>query len=145
MLLLSFAAGWLGIAQIGLLAGIYPGVWGTAQVAYGCISPYRLGRKGMIVAGMMLQGVAILLLPITTRFCMVGVLRWCCLGWVWLFVLSNAARSHLQCSRPGVACLSAEGVDRLWRDSAVTTRGHGSPGYWRTVWRAMGHRRNRAS
>src|SRR5439155_27191183 len=62
LLPLFFAASGLGIAQIGLLAGIYPGVWGTAQLFAGALSD-RLGRKGMIVVGMMLQGVAIILLP----------------------------------------------------------------------------------
>ena len=57
LLPLFFAAGGLGIAQIGLLAGIYPGVWGTAQLLTGALSD-RLGRKGLIVAGMMLQGVS---------------------------------------------------------------------------------------
>src|SRR2546425_5073808 len=49
LLPLFFAAGGLGIAQIGLLAGIYPGVWGTAQLLTGALSD-RFGRKGMIVA-----------------------------------------------------------------------------------------------
>src|SRR5215472_1985898 len=55
---LFFAARGLGIAQIGLLAGIYPGVWGVAQLLTGALSDH-LGRKGMIVAGMMLQGAAL--------------------------------------------------------------------------------------
>src|SRR2546421_5227611 len=35
---LFFAAGGLSIAQIGLLAGIYPGVWGVAQLLTGALS-----------------------------------------------------------------------------------------------------------
>jgi Na+/melibiose symporter-like transporter len=53
LLPLFFAAGGLSIAQIGLLAGIYPGVWGTAQLLTGGLSDH-LGRKGMIVVGMVL-------------------------------------------------------------------------------------------
>jgi hypothetical protein len=37
LLPLFFAAGGLGIAQIGLLAGIYPGVWGTTQLITGAL------------------------------------------------------------------------------------------------------------
>src|SRR5207245_11633696 len=43
------------------------GVWGTAQLLTGALSD-RIGRKGMIVAGMMLQGVAIGLLPLLHGF-----------------------------------------------------------------------------
>jgi hypothetical protein len=64
---LFFAAGGLSIAQIGLLAGVYPGVWGVAQLLTGALSD-RLGRKGMIVGGMMLQGMAIGLLPLVHGF-----------------------------------------------------------------------------
>src|SRR5213080_2227256 len=64
---LFFAVGGLSIAQIGLLAGIYPAVWGIAQLLTGALSD-RLGRKGMIVGGMLLQGVAIGLLPLTHGF-----------------------------------------------------------------------------
>ena len=52
-----------GLAQIGLLAGIYPGVWGMTQLLTGAL-PDRIGRKGMIVGGMVLQGIAIGLLPL---------------------------------------------------------------------------------
>src|SRR5206468_12172066 len=67
LLPLFFAAGGLGIAQIGLLAGIYPAIWGTAQLLTGALSD-RLGRKGLIVTGMMLQGAAIILLPFLHGF-----------------------------------------------------------------------------
>src|SRR6184192_3047964 len=64
---LFFAAGGLSIAQIGLLAGIYPGVWGATQLLTGALSD-RVGRKGMIVGGMLLQGVALGLLPLLHGF-----------------------------------------------------------------------------
>src|SRR5438094_7984854 len=49
LLPLFFAAGRLRLAQIGLLAGIYPGVWGTAQLFTGALSDH-LGRNAMIVS-----------------------------------------------------------------------------------------------
>src|SRR5207245_7607035 len=64
---LFFAAGGLSIAQIGLLAGIYPGVWGVAQLLTGALSD-RLGRKGIIVGGVILQGAGIGLLPLLHGF-----------------------------------------------------------------------------
>ena len=51
---LYFAAAGLAVEQVGLLAAIYPGVWGLAQLGTGALSD-RLGRKGMIVGGMWMQ------------------------------------------------------------------------------------------
>ena len=69
---LFFAAHGLSIAQIGLLAGIYPGVWGATQLLTGVLSD-RVGRKGMIAGGMLLQGVAIGLIPFTQGFALWAV------------------------------------------------------------------------
>jgi MFS family permease len=45
-------------SQVGLVAGLYPGVWGAAQVWTGHWSD-RVGRKPLIVAGMLLQAGAL--------------------------------------------------------------------------------------
>ena len=58
LLPLFFAAAGSDLAQIGLLAGIYPLVWGVAQLGTGALSD-RVGRKPPIVAGMSLQALAI--------------------------------------------------------------------------------------
>ncbi len=55
--LLHAAAG-LDLAAIGTLAAIYPAVWGLAQLVTGGLSD-RIGRKGLIVAGMWVQAVGI--------------------------------------------------------------------------------------
>ncbi|MGQ0609025.1 MAG: MFS transporter, partial [Chloroflexota bacterium] len=60
LLPLYFAATGLSIAQIAMLAAIYPGVWGLGQLATGALSD-RIGRKGLIVTGMFVQAVAIAL------------------------------------------------------------------------------------
>jgi MFS family permease len=52
------AAAGLSLGQIGLLAGAYPATWGIAQIATGALSD-RIGRKRLIVAGMLAQAVAI--------------------------------------------------------------------------------------
>jgi len=111
---LFFAAGGLGIAQIGLLAGIYPAVWGTAQLLTGALSD-RLGRKGMIVGGMILQGIAIGLLPLLHGFgwwaLTMGLLG---LGTALVYPTLLAAVSDV--AHPDWRA-SAVGVYRLWRDS----------------------------
>jgi MFS family permease len=45
-------------SQIGLVAGLYPAVWAVAQIGTGHLSD-RLGRKPLIVGGMLLQAVAL--------------------------------------------------------------------------------------
>ncbi len=114
LLPLFFAAGGLSIAQIGLLAGIYPGVWGTAQLLTGALSD-RLGRKGMIVAGMMLQAAAIILLPLLHGFASwaVGMVL---LGLGTALVYPTLLAAVSDVVHPEWRA-SAVGVYRLWRDS----------------------------
>ncbi|HEX6109827.1 MAG TPA: MFS transporter [Ktedonobacteraceae bacterium] len=114
LLPLFFAAGGLSIAQIGLLAGIYPGVWGAAQLVTGALSD-RLGRKVLIVAGMVLQGVAIILLPFLHGFwSWAGAMVLLGLGTSLVYPTLIAAISDV--AHPEWRA-SAVGVYRLWRDS----------------------------
>ena len=55
---LVFAAHGMSLAQIGVLAAVYPAVWGLAQLLTGACSD-RVGRKWLIVWGMWLQAVGI--------------------------------------------------------------------------------------
>lgn len=113
LLPLFFAAGGLGIAQIGLLAGIYPGVWGTVQLFTGTLSDH-LGRKGMIMSGMMLQGVALVLVPFLHG------LAWWAIAMVLLGLGTALVYPTLLAAISDVAHpewrASAVGVYRLWRD-----------------------------
>jgi MFS family permease len=111
---LFFAAGGLSIAQIGLLAGIYPGVWGTAQLLTGALSD-RLGRKGMIVGGMLLQGMAIGLLPLVHGFAW-WVVAMVLLGLGTALVYPTLLAAVSDVAHPDWRA-SAVGVYRLWRDS----------------------------
>jgi MFS family permease len=114
LLPLFFAAGGLGIAQIGLLAGIYPGVWGTTQLFTGALSD-RIGRKGMIVAGMMLQGAVLISLPFLHGFAWWAVaMALLGLGTALVYPTLLAAISDV--AHPEWRA-SAVGVYRLWRDS----------------------------
>jgi MFS family permease len=65
LLPLFYASHGLAVAEIGLLAAAYPAVWGVAQIGMGALSD-RIGRKGLIVAGMLLQGGAIGLIGVTS-------------------------------------------------------------------------------
>jgi len=111
---LFFAAGGLGIAQIGLLAGIYPGVWGVAQLLTGTLSD-RWGRKGMIVGGMLLQGAALGLLPLVQGFAWWAVAM-VLLGLGTALVYPTLLAAVSDVAHPGWRA-SAVGVYRLWRDS----------------------------
>jgi MFS family permease len=64
---LFFAARGLGVEPIGVLKAVYPGIWGVLQVVTGPLSD-RIGRKGLIVAGMWLQAVALLMVPLLGGF-----------------------------------------------------------------------------
>jgi MFS family permease len=111
---LFFAAAGLPLAQIGLLAGIYPGVWCVAQLATGALSD-RLGRKGMIVGGMLLQGMAIGVLPLGHSFIWwMGAMALLGLGTALVYPTLLAAVSDV--AHPAWRG-SAVGVYRLWRDS----------------------------
>ena len=48
----------LSVGRIGILAAIYPAVWGLGQLYTGALSD-RIGRKPLIVGGMLTQAVAI--------------------------------------------------------------------------------------
>ena len=55
---LLFAAAGLSVTRIGVLAALYPAIWGAGQLVTGALSD-RVGRKPLIVAGMLVQAVAL--------------------------------------------------------------------------------------
>jgi MFS family permease len=61
---LFLAARGASVAQVGLVAAVYPAVWATAQIATGHWSD-SVGRKPLIVAGMLLQAGALGLLALS--------------------------------------------------------------------------------
>ena len=64
---LLFAAGGLTTGRIGALVALYPAVWSVGQLVTGSLSD-RVGRKPLIVGGMLLQGGAIGLVAAATGF-----------------------------------------------------------------------------
>ena len=55
---LFFASYGLGVGSIGVIKAVYPMVWGVLQVATGPLSD-RIGRKGLIAGGMIVQAAGI--------------------------------------------------------------------------------------
>ena len=55
---LLFAATGMSVTRIGVLAALYPAVWGIGQLLTGPLSD-RIGRKPLIVTGMLVQGAAL--------------------------------------------------------------------------------------
>ncbi len=110
---LYFAAGGLGIEQVGILAAIYPGVWGVSQLITGALSD-RVGRKGLIVAGMWVQGGGIFMILFTGGFWpwAAGMLL---LGLGTAFVYPTLLAAVSDVAHPQWRA-SAVGVYRLWRD-----------------------------
>lgn len=53
-----FAAAGLSIERIGVLAAVYPAVWGAGQLITGALSD-RIGRKPLITGGMLVQALAL--------------------------------------------------------------------------------------
>lgn len=110
---LFFATAGLSIAQISLLAAVYPGVWGLGQLATGWASD-RLGRKWMIVAGMWAQAAGILLTAATaslTSWLLGATLMGLGTALAYptlLAAISDAAHPSWRAS--------AVGVYRFWRD-----------------------------
>lgn len=64
---LFYSAFGLGLDRIGFLKAIYPVTWGLLQIATGPLSD-RLGRKGLIVAGMWVQAGGLALTAMTRDF-----------------------------------------------------------------------------
>lgn len=67
LLPLYFAAAGLSVSRIGILAALYPAVWGVGQLITGGLSD-RIGRKPLVVGGMFVQAGALGLFAATEGF-----------------------------------------------------------------------------
>jgi MFS family permease len=120
LLPLLFAREGISVAGIGVLAALYPAVWCVGQLFTGAWSD-RIGRKPLIVAGMLLQGVALALMAVATSFA----------PWVLGAVLVGAGTAlvypTLIAAVGDVAHprwrATAVGVYRLWRDTGYVVGG----------------------
>ncbi|MFJ7290373.1 MFS transporter [Streptomyces collinus] len=110
---LLFAAHGLSIAQIGVLAALYPAVWGAGQMLTGWWSDH-IGRKHLITAGMLLQAVAIALVAATTTFSLWATAQ-ILLGIGTALVYPTLLAVIGDVAHPAWRA-RAVGVYRLWRD-----------------------------
>lgn len=111
---LLFAANGLNLVSIGILAAIYPGVWGVGQLLTGGLSD-RWGRKRLIVAGMLVQAVALGVIGRADDFVMWGAaLALLGAGTAMVYPTLLAAISDV--AQPAWRA-RALGVYRLWRDA----------------------------
>jgi len=110
---LLFASAGMRLDQIGVLAAIYPTVWGLGQLVTGGLSD-RVGRKWLIAAGLWVQAVGIAVVALSATFELFG------LGAVLLGAGTAMVYPTLLAAIGDVAHpswrASAVGVYRLWRD-----------------------------
>jgi MFS family permease len=114
LLPILFAADGLSVAEIGVLAALYPALWATGQLVTGALSD-RTGRKPLIVTGMLIQAVALIGFAAAT-----GTVPWAiaavALGIGTAFVYPTLLAAIGDVAHPTWRA-SAVGVYRLWRDS----------------------------
>ena len=108
-----FAAAGLSVGQIGVLAALYPAVWGLGQLVTGALSD-RIGRKPLITAGMLLQAAALALVAATHTFAL-WALAAVLLGAGTAMVYPTLLAAIGDVAHPAWRA-RAVGVYRLWRD-----------------------------
>ncbi|TVT48409.1 MFS transporter [Amycolatopsis rhizosphaerae] len=110
---LLFATAGLSVSRIGVLAAVYPAVWGMGQLITGPLSD-RWGRKHLITGGMLTQAVALALVAMSHSYS----------GWLVAAVLLGAGTAMVYPTLLAVIGdvahpawrARAVGVYRLWRD-----------------------------
>jgi MFS family permease len=110
---LFFAGAGLSLEEIAILAAAYPLAWGVLQLGTGALSD-NWGRKPLIVAGMVLQGLALFAVARLSSFA----------GWLGASIVLGLGTALVyptllaavgDASKPSWRA-SAIGVYRLWRD-----------------------------
>lgn len=109
-----FAAAGLSVGHIGVLAALYPAVWGMGQLFTGALSD-RWGRKRLIVAGMWLQALGLALVAAGSEFAVWAVAA-VVLGAGTAMVYPTLLASVGDVAHPAWRA-RAVGVYRLWRDA----------------------------
>ena len=99
--------------HIGIIAAIYPSVWGIGQLFTGKMSDHY-SKKSMLFWGMLLQGVAILAFPFFTSFSTVALISGL-LGLGTALVYPTFLATIAQATSPFQRAESI-GTFRLWRD-----------------------------
>jgi MFS family permease len=108
-----FAGAGLPVGRIGVLAALYPAVWGLGQLVTGAWSD-RVGRKPLIVGGMLTQAVALALVAAADTFAVWAVAA-ALLGAGTALVYPTLLAAVGDVAHPAWRA-RAVGVYRLWRD-----------------------------
>jgi MFS family permease len=116
---LVFAAAGMNLAQVGLLAALYPATWGVSQLVTGALSD-RTGRKPLIVWGMWVQAVGIAVVTVVDAFA----------GFVMGAVLLGIGTAMVY---PTLLAAIGDVAHPSWRSSAV-----GVYRFWRDLGYAIG-------
>jgi MFS family permease len=111
---LFLAAHGAGVGSIGLVAAAYPGVWAVAQIATGHWSD-KVGRKPLIVAGMLLQAAALGTLAGSDGRVAIAAATAVLLGLGTALVYPTLIAAMSDAVSP-VARAPVVGVYRFWRD-----------------------------
>jgi len=110
---LYFAAAGLSVGRIGILAALYPAVWGLGQLVTGGLSD-RIGRKPLIVGGMFAQASALGVMAVGGSFA-VWAAGSVALGVGTAMVYPTLLAAVSDVANPKWRARSV-GVYRLWRD-----------------------------
>ena len=110
---LLFIMSGLSVREMSAMAAIYPATWGICQLGTGALSD-RWGRRWLIVAGMMVQGIALVSIVLTR-----GPIAWSialvALGIGTALVYPTLLAAVGDIARPSWRAAMV-GVYRLWRD-----------------------------
>jgi MFS family permease len=110
--------------EIGLVAGLYPAVWGVSQIWAGHWSD-TVGRKPPIVGGMLLQATALAVLATSEGRVPVAVVAAALLGFGTALVYPTLIAAVSDAVAP-VARAPTVGVYRFWRDMGYVVGGVGA-------------------
>ena len=108
-----FLGAGLSVQRIGILVSLYPAIWGLGQLYTGGLSD-RIGRKPLIVGGMLVQAVAIAWIGATSSFYSWAIGA-CVLGAGTAMVYPTLLAAIGDVAHPRWRARSV-GVYRLWRD-----------------------------
>jgi MFS family permease len=108
-------------SRIGLVAGLYPGVWGVGQILTGQWSD-RIGRKPLIVSGMLVQAAALAMLAASEGTILLAAIAAVGLGAGTALVYPTLIAAISDAVSP-VARAPTVGVYRFWRDMGYVAGG----------------------
>src|SRR5205807_2367615 len=118
---LFLAAHGASVGEVGAIAGLYPAVWGAGQILTGHWSD-RVGRKPLIVGGMLLQAAALGVLALSNGRLAPAAIAAVLLGAGTALVYPTLIAAISDAVSP-VARAPTVGVYRFWRDMGYVVGG----------------------